>query len=100
MAHDVQNPYAQLRAYLHGRLADFVSTYEGKALRDGDTVLGAEVRRVNQRKLDALLDGEEVAGIPRFDLPDWHPESTVYGGSPTDRFVLGRDDILRFMPPY
>ena len=90
---------AQLRDFLCAQLCDFVQLYESKARRDGDTLLATEVRRVHQRKLDALLDGEEVDGIHRFDLPDWHPESPVYGGSPSDDFTLTVDDVLILEEP-
>ena len=106
MAYSLRNPSADLRDYLHKDLADFVETYEGRALADGDIELASCTRSVHQPRLDALLEGREVRGIPRWDLPDWHPESTKYGGNPYDRFTLGSDDILRpdpttpkFVPP-
>ena len=89
------NPNAQLRDYLHADLADFVQTYESKALAAGDIALASCKRTVHQARLDALLEGREVKGIPRWDLPDWHPESAKYGGNPYDRFTLGADDVLR-----
>ena len=91
---------SMLRDHLHAQLCDFVELYADQARRGGDTMLASEVRLVHQRRLDALMDGEEVADIHRYSLPDWHPESSAYGGNPTDRFVLGADDILRFAPPY
>jgi hypothetical protein len=100
------NPNAQLRDYLHADLCDFVQMYESKALAAGDVELASCTRTVHQARLDALLEGREVRGISRFSLPDWHPESTKYGGDPGDRFTLGSDDILRpdkstqkFVPP-
>lgn len=46
------------------------------------------------RPVDALLENREIE-VSRYQLPDWHGESTLYGGRPDDRFVLGSDDVLR-----
>jgi hypothetical protein len=95
MAHDIQSADAQLRGYLHAELSDFVSTYENIALAGGDTELAVYTRKSFQPRLDALLTGEEVPLICRYELPDWHGEATCHGGDPGDRFTLGPDDVLR-----
>lgn len=89
------NANSQLRAYLHADLADFVETYESKALRDGDTALASCVRTVHQARLDGLLEGRKVGNIRRYSLPPWHPESTRYGGNIYDTFELDEHDVLR-----
>ena len=100
------NDGADLRDHLHADLADFVQSVENMAMAQGDTALATEARKVHQRRLDALLNGEEVKGIARYELPDWCAESTAYGGGPTDRFTLTSDDQLvpdsvtpKFVPP-
>ena len=89
----------RLRDYLHAELADFVSCYEDKALANGEIDLFEYTRESFRYRLDALLEGREVKHIHRWDLPDWHPESTRYGGSPSDVFTLTVDDVLILEEP-
>ena len=109
MAYSVEKADADLRGYLHARLADFVQGYVNAALADGDIALAEYTQRSYQPRLDALLEGREVKYVCRDDMPDWHPEAmcNTSGGRPDDRFVLGPDDVLRpeeskapaFVPP-
>lgn len=109
MAYSVEKPDADLRGYLHGWLADFVERTVNNALRDEDPEFADYARKVHQPRLDALLEGREVKHISRGNLPDWHPESPLYGGDPGDYFTLSAepDDVLTrdeskslaFVPP-
>lgn len=109
MAYSVEKPDADLRGYLHAKLADFVQRTVNNALRDRDPEFAAYARKVHQARLDAFLEGREVRHIRRWDLPDWHPESSIYGGDADDLFTLGPepDDVLTrdevktpaFVPP-
>jgi hypothetical protein len=96
MARDLQDTDSELRDYLLAAAVDFrqlmSTTLEGHKIENGETVWDHLSRRV-----DALLDGEEVT-ISRYQLPDWHPQSPKYGGDPTDSFALGPDDVLRRAP--
>ena len=87
------NADAELRDHLLASAVDFrqlmSSTLEGYRIENGETVWQHLSHRV-----DALLDGKELT-FSRYELPDWHPESTVYGGNPADNFELGPDDVLR-----
>ena len=88
----------RLRDHLLASAVDFrelmSSTLEGFTIEGGQSVWDHLSGRVN-----ALMDDQEVL-VSRDDLPDWHPESTRYGGRPDDRFVLGCDDVLRpYEPP-
>jgi hypothetical protein len=87
------NADLKLRDHLLASEVDFrelmSSTLEGHTIEGGESVYDHLSRRV-----DALLAGEAVV-FTRFELPDWHPLSPKYGGDPSDRFVLGPDDVVR-----
>jgi hypothetical protein len=98
MAHSVEDSDSKVRDYLLETAVDFrqlcSTTLEGYTIEGGQSVWDHLSGRV-----DALMDGREVL-LSRDDLPLWHPESTVHGGRPDDRFVLGADDVLRpYEPP-
>jgi hypothetical protein len=105
VAHSVENADASLRDWLHADLCDFVQGIVNRCEEGGDTELAQYTLDAHRAHLDALREGREVRNIHRFNLPDWHPESTKYGGSPYDDFTLGTDDVLRiqdeskFVPP-
>lgn len=65
------------------------ATLEGYVIEGGQTVWDHLTGRV-----DVLLENKEIE-VSRYQLRDWHGESTLYGGRTDDRFVLGSDDVLR-----
>jgi hypothetical protein len=81
----------RLRAYLHGEAADFLERTVNNAIRDKDPTFADQARKALQPRVDAFLEGRKVGNIKRYDLPVWHPESTVYGGSPDDTFTLSAE---------
>jgi hypothetical protein len=52
--------------------------------------------RAWQLPVDQLAGGGEFR-LRRNDLPDWHAER--FAGDVNDEFVLGADDVLRFVQP-
>jgi hypothetical protein len=82
----------QLRDHLIANAVDFREMYGRKDI--GKTADGRTAWDILSGKVDALLEGKAIT-FHRFELPDWHPESTLYGGRPDDSFTLGPDDILR-----
>ena len=83
----------RLRDYLLGEAVDFRQLMSS-TLGDLQTTEGKTAWELFTPKVDALMDDREVR-VRRDDLPQWHPESTAYGGRPDDEFVLGCDDVLR-----
>ena len=83
---------SDLRAYLLSEAVWFRRAYGKEGV--GKTADGKTAWELLSGPVDVLLEGKPFR-LHRFQLPDWHNESTRYGGSPHDDFELGADDVLR-----